>query len=50
MEYFSYKDGCGIRERMCIEAFKEELAWAIVKRLRLIINTTFFNAVISLRI
>ena len=31
MEHFSYKGGCGIRERMRIDTFKEELAWAIDK-------------------
>ena len=41
MEHFSYKGGCGIRECTHIETFKEELSWAIDKRLRLIINTMF---------
>ena len=32
------KGGCGIYERMCIEVLKEELAWAIDKRLQIISN------------
>ena len=40
MERFSYKGECGIHECMCIEAFKEELAWAIDKWLRFISNTS----------
>ena len=44
MERFSYKGGCGVRERILIEAFK------IDKRLQLIINTVLFQTVILLRI
>ena len=38
MECFSYKghSGCDIREHMCIDTLKEELIWAIDKRIRLI--------------
>ena len=38
MERFSHKGGCGVRECMHIEAFKEELAWAIDKQLWVISN------------
>ena len=37
MKCFSYKGGCGVRECMHIEALKEELAWAIDKRFRLLV-------------
>ena len=46
----SYKGGCGAREHTRIETFKEQLGWAIDKRLRLIINTMLFKTVIPLRI
>ena len=35
MEHFSYKSGCGMTH---IEVFKNELVWAIVKRLQFISN------------
>ena len=35
-----------MHERPHIQVFKEELAWAIDKQLRLIINATLFKAVI----
>ena len=50
MECFIYKGGCGVHKHTCIEAFKKELAWAIDKRLQLIISTMFFKTVIPLRI
>ena len=34
MEHFSYKGECGERKRTCIEALKEDLAWAIDIRLQ----------------
>ena len=49
MECFSYKGGCGVCERMCIKALKEEMAWAIDKWLRVISNTALFKIVIPLR-
>ena len=42
MERFSYKDGCGIHERIHLRNLKEEMAWARDKWLWLIINTTLF--------
>ena len=39
MERLSYKGRCGVHEHMYIETLKEKLAWAIDKRLQLIINT-----------
>ena len=48
-ERLSYKGGCGIREHMCIKTFKEELAWAIDKRLRIISNKMLFKTVIPLK-
>ena len=50
MECLSYKTGCGVRKRMHIEVFKEELAWALDKQSWLIINTMLFKTVIPLRI
>ena len=50
MESFSYKGGFGIRECMHIKALKEELVWAIDKRLWLIITKMLFKIVIPLRI
>ena len=47
MEHLSYKGGCGIHKRMRIETFKEELGWAIDKRLWLIM---LLKTVIVLRI
>ena len=41
MECFSYKGGCGVFERTCIEAFKKELAWAIDKQLR--VNSNYLK-------
>ena len=49
MEHFSYKGGCGVRERTYIKTFKK-LSWPIDKWLRLIINTMLFTTVIPLRI
>ena len=42
MERFSYKGGCGVCERMRIEAFKIELAWVIDKRLWVVSNKVLF--------
>ena len=42
-KHFSYKGGCGVSGRTCIEAFKEELAWSTYKRLRVISNTMFLK-------
>ena len=50
MERLGYKGGCGVRERTCIETFKEELCQAIDKWARLIINIMLFKTVIPLRI
>ena len=50
MERFIYKGECGIHERTRIEMFKEELSWAIDKRLWIIINTVLFKVVIPVRI
>ena len=50
MEHFSYKGGCGLHERACIELSKEELAWAIDQRLRVITNTMLLKTVMPLRI
>ena len=49
MERFSYKGGCGLCECLRIEVFKEELAWAIDKRLRVVSNKMLFKTVIPLR-
>ena len=38
MDRISYKGECGVRERMRIEAFEEELAWATYKWLGAIIR------------
>ena len=43
MEHFSYKGGCGICGRSRIEAFKEELAWAINKWLQVVSNAVLFK-------
>ena len=45
-EHFSYKDGCGKHERT-----GEELAWAIGRRLQVIIISSkiFFNTIIPPR-
>ena len=45
MEHFSFKGGCGICERTCIKALKEEWVWAIDKWLQLIINKILFKTV-----
>ena len=53
MERFGYNGGCAVSECPRIKAFKkikEELAWAIDKRLRIIINIMLFKTVILLRI
>ena len=43
MEHFSYKGGCGIHEHICVSRrLKEELAWVIDKRLRVISNAMLF--------
>ena len=49
MERFSYKGGCGVGERMHIKSLKEELAWAIDKRLQVVSNKMLFKIVIPLR-
>ena len=49
MKQLSYKGGCGIRERTCIEAFKKGLAWAIDKRLWVISDKMLFKTVVPLR-
>ena len=46
---FSYKGGCGIRERMHIKVFKRKLAWAIDKRRQVISNKMLFKTIIPLR-
>ena len=38
MECFSYNNECGICKRMCIEAFKGELAWVIDTNNKAILN------------
>ena len=50
MVCFSNKGECGIRESMHIEAFKQELVWAIDKQLLVISNTMLFKTFIPLRI
>ena len=53
MVRFSYKGGCGVRERMHIEAFKTTAGlnnWAIDKWLWVISNTMLFKTVTPLRI
>ena len=51
MECFSYKSGCGICEPMHIKEFllKEQLDWAIDKRLQVNSNKMLFQAVIPQR-
>ena len=49
MERFSYKGGCGVRERILSKRLNEELAWAIDKRLRVVSNKMFFKTVIPQR-
>ena len=46
MEHCSYLCGYDVT---CIEAVKEELAWAIDKRLHVIINIMSFKTVIAQR-
>ena len=46
MECFSYSGGYDVT---CIEAVKEELAWAIEKWLHVIINIMSFKTVIAQR-
>ena len=48
--HLSYKGECGVRQCTCIEAFKEELDWAIDKQLWVISNAILFKTVIPLRI
>ena len=48
MERFSYKGGCGVCERMRIEAFKRRAGLGY-KRLRVISNKMLFKTVILLR-
>ena len=50
MERFSYKGGCGIHGYTYNELLKEELAWAIDKRLWGNVNTMLLKTVIPLRI
>ena len=50
MERFSYNGRCGISGRSRIEAFKEELAWAIDKWLQVVSNAMLFKTVIPPRI
>ena len=49
MKRFSYKGGCGVHGSSRIEAFKEKLAWATYRRLRVISNIMLFKTVIPLR-
>ena len=49
MERLSYKGVCGVCGSTHIEAFKEEVAWATDKRLRVISNIMLFKTVIPLR-
>ena len=49
MVRFSYKGGCGVRERTLLKSLKEELAWAIDKQLQLISNKMLLKIVIPLR-
>ena len=46
MKCFSYKGGCGVHVS---KRLKEELAWAIDKRLWVISNKMLFKTVIPLR-
>ena len=50
MECFSYKGGVAYVNVHLLRHLKEELAWAIDKQLRLIINKMLFKTVIPLRI
>ena len=47
MEGFNCKGGSGVRKCTCIEEFKEELAWAIDKQLRVIGNEMLFKQLYS---
>ena len=52
MERFSYKGGCGAGMPVNVHVprhLKEELAWVINKRLRVISNKMLFKTVVSLR-
>ena len=49
-ERLSYKVGVAYVNVCLLRLLKEELAWAIDKRLRLIINKMLFKSVIPLRI
>ena len=49
MKHLSYKSECGVCERTCIEALKEELVLAIDKKLQVISNKMLFKTVIQLR-
>ena len=46
MKRFSYKCGCGVHVS---KSLKEELAWAIDKRLRVVSNKMLFKTVIPQR-
>ena len=48
-ERFSHKGGCGVCGSTHIKAFKEEVAWATDRRLRVISNIMLFKTVILLR-
>ena len=50
MECLSYKVGVAYMNVCVSRRLKEELAWAIDKQLRLIINKMLFKIVIPLRI
>ena len=50
MVYFRYKGGVAYVNVHVLRPFKEELAWAIDKQLKLIINTMLFKTVIQVRI
>ena len=50
MERLSYKGGFGILECTRIDNLKEQLGWAIDKRIRLITNKMLFKTVVPLRI
>ena len=43
MECFNYKDRCGVHEHTCIQAFKNQLAWAIDERFQVISFKMFLN-------
>ena len=45
MERFSYKGGCGICKHRVSKSLKEELAWAIDKRLQVVSYKMLFKTV-----